>query len=60
MHDRITLERDGDVAHVRLDRPEVRNALDLPMFRAIVETQRRLARDRGLRAVVLHGAGVDF
>jgi len=60
MHDRITLERDGDVAHVRLDRPEVHNALDLPMFRAIVDAQRRLARDRGLRAVVLHGAGVDF
>lgn len=60
MPERILLTRDGDVAHVRLNRPEARNALDLPMYRAIVAVQKRLARDRGLRAVILDGAGVDF
>jgi enoyl-CoA hydratase/carnithine racemase len=60
MPERITLTRDGPVAHVRLDRPEVHNALDLPMFRAIVDVQKQLARDRELRAVILDGAGVDF
>jgi len=60
MSERILLTRDGDVAHVRLNRPEVHNALDLAMFRAIVAVQKRLARDRRLRAVILDGAGVDF
>ena len=60
MPERILLTRDGDIAHVRLNRPEVHNALDLPMFRAIVAVQKRLARDRSVRAVVLDGAGVDF
>jgi len=60
MHQRITLTRDGDVARVRLDRPEAHNALDMAMFRAIVDVQRRLARDRTVRAVILDGAGVDF
>jgi len=60
MPERIMLTRDGDVAHVRLNRPEVRNALDLPMFHAIVAVQKQLARDRTVRAVILDGAGVDF
>jgi enoyl-CoA hydratase/carnithine racemase len=60
MPERILLTRDGDVARVRLNRPEVHNALDLPMFRAIVDVQKRLARDRSVRAVILDGAGVDF
>jgi enoyl-CoA hydratase/carnithine racemase len=60
MPERILLTRDGDVAHVRLNRPEVHNALDLPTFRAIVTVQKQLARDRRLRAVILDGAGVDF
>lgn len=60
MPDRILLTRDGDVAHVRLNRPDVHNALDLPMYRAIVAAQKKLARDRTVRAVILDGAGVDF
>lgn len=60
MPERILLTRDGDVARVRLNRPDVHNALDLPMFHAIVAAQKALARDRRLRAVVLEGAGVDF
>ena len=60
MPERILLTRDGDVACVRLNRPEVHNALDLPMFRAIVDVQKELARDRTVRAVILEGAGVDF
>ena len=60
MPERILLTRDGDVACVRLNRPEVHNALDLPMFRAIVDVQKELARDRAVRAVILEGAGVDF
>lgn len=60
MQDRIRLNIESNVALVTLNRPEKRNALDLEMFRAIRETQKKLARQRGLRAVILAGAGVDF
>lgn len=48
------------VAHVQLNRPDKRNAVDLDMFRAIAESAERLAEDRGVRAVVLSGAGGCF
>jgi enoyl-CoA hydratase/carnithine racemase len=60
MSDRIKLTVKDAVAQVRLDRPDKRNALDLEMFRAIAAAQKRLRQNRGLRAVVLSGAGVDF
>lgn len=56
---RVTLLEDG-VADVRLDRPEKLNALDPPMFAALVEQGRRLAAERSLRAVVLSGEGRAF
>jgi len=55
---RVTLE-DG-VADVRLSRPDKMNALDAPMFDALVETGRRLIDVPGLRAVVLSGEGRAF
>jgi enoyl-CoA hydratase/carnithine racemase len=60
MSDRIKLTVEDEVAQVRLDRPEKRNALDLEMFQAIAAVQKRLRRNRELKAVVLSGAGVDF
>lgn len=60
MPDRILLAMENRVAHVQLNRPEKRNALDLEMFEAIASTQRKLAREKALRAVVLSGVGVDF
>mgnify|MGYP003445198060 FL=1 len=60
MSERIALEVENGLARVQLNRPEKHNALDLPMFEALVGAQRRLAGIRGLRAVVLSGAGVDF
>ncbi len=60
MAERILLTRDNGVAEVRLNRPEKHNALDLQLFRAIADTQKALARDRDLRAVILSGSGVDF
>jgi enoyl-CoA hydratase/carnithine racemase len=60
IRNRIVLTLDNQVAQVQMDRPEKHNALDLEMFRAITEVQGKLARERGLRAVVLSGSGVDF
>ncbi|MEO0322746.1 MAG: crotonase/enoyl-CoA hydratase family protein [Myxococcota bacterium] len=51
---------DAGIAHVRLNRPDKRNGLDLPMFRAIAGTARDLAHRKDLRAVVLSGEGPAF
>jgi enoyl-CoA hydratase/carnithine racemase len=60
MQERLSLETEDGIALVELNRPDKHNALDLDMFRAIAGAQKRLARQRDLRAVVLSGAGVDF
>lgn len=56
----IELSVENQVAQVQLYRPEKHNALNMEMFQAIAETQKKLAGERDVRAVVLSGAGVDF
>lgn len=56
---RVTL-LEGGIADVRLNRPEKLNALDPPMFEALVVQGRRLATERSLRVVVLSGEGRAF
>lgn len=51
---------DGGVAHVQLNRPDKRNAVDLDMFHAIADSAEGLTGDRSVRAVVLSGAGGCF
>ncbi len=58
--DRISVEISAGIAEVRLDRPDKLNALDPAMFAALVETGERLRQLRGLRVVVMHGAGRGF
>lgn len=58
--ERVTIEIEDRVAIVRLNRPEKMNALDDPMFEAIIETGARLAKDASVRAVVLTGEGRAF
>lgn len=60
MSDRVTVNIDGGVADVRLNRPDKLNALDPPMFEALVETGEALAADPSVRAVVLSGEGRSF
>jgi enoyl-CoA hydratase/carnithine racemase len=60
MSDRVTVQVDGGVADVRLNRPDKLNALDGDMFTALVDTGARLARDATVRAVVLSGEGRAF
>ena len=63
---RVTVERTGAVAHVRLNRVDKRNGLDLAMFQGLIEAGEQLTAAPGLRAVVLSGnggffcAGLDF
>ena len=60
MSDRVTVQVDGGVADVRLNRPDKLNALDNGMFTALVDTGAKLARDATVRAVVLSGEGRAF
>jgi enoyl-CoA hydratase/carnithine racemase len=56
----IHVERRDDIVHVILNRPSVKNAVTLAMWRGTAEIFSRLANDREIRGVVLRGAGRDF
>jgi len=58
--ERVRLDVSDHVAEVALARPEKHNALDVAMFEAIAAACERLADERGVRAVVLHGEGPSF
>jgi enoyl-CoA hydratase/carnithine racemase len=60
MENRVSVSISEGVADVRLVRADKMNALDIPMFEALVVTTERLAAEKGLRAVVLSGEGRAF
>jgi enoyl-CoA hydratase/carnithine racemase len=60
MEDRVQFEIQDGIADVRLCRSEKLNALDIPMFEALIETGRGLAAEPSVRAVVLSGEGRAF
>jgi enoyl-CoA hydratase/carnithine racemase len=57
---RVKIEVADGIAEVTLYRPDKLNALDPPMFEAIIAAGERLSRTAGLRAVVVTGAGRGF
>ena len=60
MEDRVRIEIKGGVAEVTLNRPEKLNAIDKPMFSALIDAGNTLAADGSVRAVVLCGEGKGF
>jgi enoyl-CoA hydratase/carnithine racemase len=58
--ERVRIEVADHVAVVTLTRADKHNALDLPMFEAIVGACARLSSEPGLRVVVLRGEGPSF
>jgi len=48
------------VAEVILNRPDKMNALDMPMFDAIIKAGEELNQDKSIRAIVLRGEGHVF
>ncbi len=56
----IRIERRGSIAHVILDRPAVKNAVTLAMWRELAAIFTGFTIDRELRGVILRGAGKDF
>jgi enoyl-CoA hydratase/carnithine racemase len=60
MSDRVIVETSDGIAHVRLNRPDKRNALDGEMFRAIADAGEQLKTDDDVGAVVISGEGKSF
>ena len=56
----LLLRRDGPVARLRLDRPELHNAFDDAMVAGLVDALLALGADPAVRVVVLEGAGASF
>ncbi len=60
MSDRVLLEIDNGVAHVRLNRAAKMNALDGEMFEAIVDVGEQVTARSDVRVIVLSGNGNAF
>ena len=56
----VRIERDGSVLVVTIDRPEVRNAVDVPTAEALLHALEAYDRDDTLSVAVLTGAGGTF
>lgn len=56
----ISVEHDGHVATVWLDRPEKRNAMGMPFFAQLPKVMGELGEDREVRAVVIAAKGPAF
>ncbi len=57
---RVSVTMHEGIAHVRLTRPDKRNALDDAMFQAIAQAGEQVKHDTSVRAVVLSGDGASF
>lgn len=60
MTDPVRSDRDGAVAYVTLDRPEVGNAIDVPLARGLLAAARAAEADTAVRCVVVRGNGRMF
>lgn len=57
MADRVLIDRDGSTATVTVNRPEKRNAMDIPTRKELLAAFEEVGEDDDVRAVVLRGAG---
>lgn len=56
----LLLSRDGPVAKLKLNRPELHNAFDADLVAALASALAGLAGEDAIRVVVLEGAGASF
>jgi enoyl-CoA hydratase len=56
----LSIEREGHVATVFLDRPEKRNAMGMPFFAELPRAMAELGGDREIRAIVIAARGPHF
>ncbi len=57
---RVLLEVKDGIAHVTLNRPDKHNGLDEKMILELVRAARTIRKDRGIRCVIMKGAGPSF
>lgn len=60
MNARVRLQIEQGVALVSLSRADKHNGMDFQMLRELLAMQKKLRRERGLRAVILRGEGASF
>src|SRR5579883_2135328 len=60
MQDILLYEVKNKIAHVTLNRPEKRNALNDALVDSLKDVLRMADEDETLRAVLIRGAGADF
>jgi methylglutaconyl-CoA hydratase len=60
MNQPLSLHREGTVARLRLDRPEVHNAFDDGLVAALTRTLESLVESADVRVLVHEGAGASF
>ncbi|MDH3754782.1 MAG: enoyl-CoA hydratase/isomerase family protein, partial [Acidimicrobiia bacterium] len=58
--DEVQITRDGPVATVTLNRPEVKNAATPEMWDVLREAFREVGYDEAVRVIVVTGAGGEF
>ncbi len=56
----VIVQRDGPIAHVILNRPNARNALNLPMCHRLSEAVEQLSFDASVHVVIVSGNGSTF
>lgn len=57
---RVTYRVNDGIAYVTMNRPDKRNALDMPMFKQLDALYRTIKKDKHIRVVIVSGAGEDF
>ena len=60
MSEAVLVERHGNVAEVRLNRPDKHNAIDGEIIDGLLEAQQSISADPAVRVVVLSGEGKSF
>ena len=56
----LLVDRDGPVARLTLNRPDMRNAFDETLIAALTTAVREAADDPAVRVLLLTGAGKEF
>jgi 2-(1,2-epoxy-1,2-dihydrophenyl)acetyl-CoA isomerase len=56
----VLLDVDGGVAHLRLNRPEASNGLNVPLLKSLYDALMRVHGDPHVRSVLLTGEGPHF
>lgn len=56
----LSIEHDGPVATLQMQRPEVHNAFDARLIAELTEALQQLEKDASVRLIVLSGAGSTF